>query len=72
MSALPLTGITDMYPSQVKRMGVLGLIGNLVFGAGYLIVMRIQVIAAAVLPALAMNAPGGTSTTILPFHRLSP
>jgi hypothetical protein len=58
-------------PSQVKRMGVLGLIGNLVFGAGYLIVMRIQVIAAAVLPALAMNT-GGTSTTILPFHRLSP
>lgn len=58
MALLALAGITGMYLSQVKRMGVLGLIGYLVFGAGYLIMMSIEVMGAVVLPALARSNPG--------------
>ncbi len=36
MAALALAGITGMYLRQVKQIGVLGLVGYLVLGAGYL------------------------------------
>ena len=58
MSALSLVGITGMYLRQVKQAGVLGLVGYLVFGAGYLIMMSIEVIGAVVFPTLAHSAPG--------------
>jgi hypothetical protein len=58
MSALSLVGITGMYLHQVKQAGVLGLAGYLVFGAGYLIMMSIEVIGAVVFPTLAHTAPG--------------
>lgn len=58
MSALSLAGITGMYLHQVKQAGVLGLVGYLVFGAGYLIMMSIEVIGAVVFPTLAHSAPG--------------
>ncbi|MEO8222628.1 MAG: hypothetical protein ABI563_17800 [Specibacter sp.] len=58
MAVLALAGITGMYLSQARRMGVLGLIGYLVFGAGYLIMMSIEVMGAVVLPALARSNPG--------------
>ena len=38
MAALALAGITGMYLRQVKQIGVLGLVGYLVFGAGYLLI----------------------------------
>src|SRR5687768_16886332 len=46
MAALALAGITGMYLSQVRRNGLLGLIGYLVFGAGYLMLMIPPYIAA--------------------------
>lgn len=58
MAVLALAGITGMYLSQIRRMGVPGLIGHLVFSTGYLIMMSIQAIAAVVLPALAHSNPG--------------
>ena len=58
MAALALTGITGMYLLQVKKSGVLGLVGYLLFGAGYLVIMSIAFIAAYVLPSLADTAPG--------------
>lgn len=58
MALLSLAGITAMYLSQVKRMGVLGLIGYLVFGAGYLIMFSMETMGAVVLPALAHSNPG--------------
>jgi len=58
MAALALTGITGMYLRQVKQTGVLGLIGYLLFGAGYLILMSIEVVGAVVLPSIAHSAPG--------------
>jgi hypothetical protein len=57
MAALALAGITGMYLRQVKQMGVLGLIGYLVFGAGYLIIMSTAFVAAYVLPSLADTDP---------------
>ena len=58
MAALALVGITGMYLRQVKQIGVLGLVGYLLFGAGYLMIMSTAFISAYVLPSLADAAPG--------------
>ncbi|MDR6414970.1 hypothetical protein [Pseudarthrobacter sulfonivorans] len=58
IAGLSLVGITGMYLRQVAQAGVLGLIGYLVFGAGYLIMISIEVIGAVVLPTLARSTPG--------------
>ncbi|MDJ0313559.1 hypothetical protein [Arthrobacter sp. H35-D1] len=58
MAVLSLIGITGMYLPHVKKTGVLGLLGYLVFGAGYLIMMSVEVIGAVVIPAIASSAPG--------------
>jgi hypothetical protein len=58
MAALTLVGITGMYLSQVRRNGLLGLIGYLVFAAGYLLLMIPPYIAAFVLPSIAETNPG--------------
>jgi len=58
MAALALVGITGMYLSQVRRNGRLGLVGYLVFGAGYLALMIPPYIAAFVLPTVAETNPG--------------
>ncbi|MBT2538906.1 hypothetical protein [Arthrobacter sp. ISL-69] len=57
MAGLSLIGITGMYLHQVKQAGVLGLIGYLVFGAGYLIMTSVEVIGAVVFPTLAHTTP---------------
>ena len=44
--SLSLAGITGMYLRQVKRTGVLGLIGYVVFAVGYLIMLSIEVVGA--------------------------
>ena len=58
MAVLSLIGITGMYLRQVKQTGVLGLLGYVVFGAGYLILMSIQIIGVFVLPFLAEQFTG--------------
>lgn len=58
MAALALAGITGMYLSQYRKAGLLGLIGYLVFGVGYLGMFSVQVIAATVLPNLVDTQPG--------------
>jgi len=58
MAALALAGISGMYLSQVRRNGRLGLIGYLVFAAGYLLLMIPPYIAAFVLPPIAGTNPG--------------
>ena len=55
--ALALVGITGMYVSQVRRNGILGLIGYLVFGAGYLLIMSTTLVSGYVLPSLAGSNP---------------
>jgi hypothetical protein len=58
MAALVLVGITGMYLRQVRQMGVLGLLGYLVFGAGYLLILSTSAVSAYVLPSLADTDPG--------------
>jgi hypothetical protein len=58
MAALALAGITGMYLSQVRRNGVLGLIGYLVLATGYLLIMSTTLVAAYVLPSVAGTDPG--------------
>jgi hypothetical protein len=58
MSALALAGLTGMYLHHHRRLGVLGLVGYLVFAAGYLVMSSVEAIAAFVLPTVAQTRPG--------------
>jgi hypothetical protein len=58
MAALALAGIAGMYLRQVRQAGVLGLVGYLMFSAGYLVMLSIAFLSAFVLPSLADTAPG--------------
>jgi hypothetical protein len=58
MAALALAGITGMYLRQVKQIGLLGLVGYLLFGAGYLTIMGVAFVSAFVLPSIAETDPG--------------
>lgn len=58
MAALALIGITGMYLRQVKQTGILGLIGYVLFSAGYLTMLSIETIGTVVLPSIAHSAPG--------------
>ncbi len=46
-----------MYLRQVRQTRVLGLVGYLPFGVGYLLMLSTEVVAAFVLPALARSSP---------------
>jgi TM2 domain-containing membrane protein YozV len=53
MAVLALVGVTGMYLSQVRRNGIIGLIGYLVLATGYLLITCMTYLAAFVLPQLA-------------------
>jgi hypothetical protein len=65
MAALALAGITGMYLRQVRQTGMLGLVGYLLFGAGFLTILSTEVIAACVLPALSRISPGYVDDVVL-------
>jgi hypothetical protein len=56
MAALSLAGITGMYLRQVAKMGWLGLLGFVVFAAGYLSLLGTEFVAALVLPSIAHSS----------------
>jgi hypothetical protein len=58
MAALALVGITGMYLHQVKKMGLLGLIGYALFAANYIVIGSVSFIAAYVLPSIDGTSPG--------------
>lgn len=58
MCGLALAGITGMYLSQVRQIGVLGLIGYLLLGAFYVLEAGVEFMGGFVLPALADDSPG--------------
>jgi hypothetical protein len=58
MAALAVVGLTGMYLSQVRRNGVLGLVGYVVYAAGYLSIMCTTFAGAFVLPTIAGTSPG--------------
>jgi hypothetical protein len=57
MAVLSLVGITGMYLRQVRQTGLLGLLGYVVFGAGYLMIAGSEVVGAYVLPSIADSSP---------------
>src|SRR5450759_5312636 len=57
-AALSLAGIAGMYLRQVRKTGVLGLLGYVLFSVGYLAMMSVEVVGAVVLPSIAHSAPG--------------
>jgi hypothetical protein len=64
MAALALVGITGMYLSQIRRNGVLGLIGYVLLAAGYLLIMCGVYTAAWVMPEIATANPGYVNDVI--------
>ena len=58
MAVFSLIGITGIYLRQVQKIGVLGLIGYVLLGVGYLTILSVQVIGVFVLPDLADSQPG--------------
>jgi hypothetical protein len=64
MAALALFGITGIYLSQVRKIGLLGLFGYLLFAAGYLTMFGIEFVAAFVLPSIAHTAPAYVNNAI--------
>ena len=65
MTALALVGITGMYLHQYRKTGLLGLVGYLVFAAGYLAMFSVEVIAAVVLPSLVDTRPGFVNDVVV-------
>ena len=57
MAACALAGISGMYLSQVRKNGILGLVGYVVFAIGYLLILSVAFVAGFVLPGLADIAP---------------
>jgi hypothetical protein len=58
MCVLAIAGLTGMYLYQRRQVGVLGLVGYLVFVAGYFLMSSVEAIAAFLLPTLAHSEPG--------------
>ncbi|GAA3231601.1 hypothetical protein GCM10017691_25600 [Pseudonocardia petroleophila] len=58
MAVLALAGITGMHLTQVRRAGLFGLLAYLVFAAGYLAMLGVELIGLCVLPSVASSAPG--------------
>ncbi len=67
MAALALAGITGMYVSQIRRNGVLGLVGYLILAAGYLLIMSSTYGLAYVLPPVADTAPSYVTDVLHTF-----
>ena len=58
MAVFSLIGITGIYLRQVRQTGVLGLIGYVVLGIGYVALFSNQIVGVFVLPRLAASQPG--------------
>jgi hypothetical protein len=72
MAVLGLVGFAGMYLSQVRRNGVLGLVGYLVISAGYLSIMGTAFIAAFVMPSVAAFNPGYVTAAMAAAEGHSP
>jgi hypothetical protein len=57
MAVLALIGITGLYLRQVRETGVLGLIGFMLFGTGFIMIAMITFAETVILPQIADVAP---------------
>src|ERR687891_713100 len=58
MAVLALIGVTGLYLRQVRETGVLGLVGFMLFGTGFLMIAIVSFAEAVILPQIADVAPG--------------
>jgi hypothetical protein len=65
VGALALVGITGMYLQQVRKMGLLGLIGFVLFAANYLVIVGTSFVAAFVLPSIADTSPAYVTNVLV-------
>jgi len=65
MAALALVAITGLYLRHRRCTGLLAAAGYLLFAVGYLCMFATELIAAAVLPALAVDQPGYVQDLLL-------
>ncbi len=65
MTVLALVGVTGIYLHQVRQMRLLGLIGYIVFGLGYLMMFATEVMAVAFLSALTDKAPAFVNDVVV-------
>lgn len=72
MAVLGLVGITGMYVSQVRRNGVLGLVGFLVLGVGYFLIAAMSYMATFVIPQLVTTDPAFVTDVITQIKGGSP
>jgi hypothetical protein len=72
MAALALAGISGIYLRQVRQMRVLGLVGYVVFAAGYLLLFATQAMAVFVLPGLTDRAPRFVTDVVVAAEGGSP
>ena len=64
MAVLALAGIAGMYLSQVRRIGLLGLVGWLLLSLGYLMMLCVEMIALVVVPTIVQTSPDYVSGVI--------
>ena len=64
MAALALAGLTGMYLRQVTKIGLLGLVGYVLFAVGFLSIFGTEFVAAFILPTLAHTAPAYVNDVI--------
>ncbi len=72
MCALSLAGIAGLYLSQVRRNGVIGLVGWVVLSLGYLLMLGTTFTAAFVLPTVAAQNPAYVDDAIAVVKGESP
>ena len=72
MSALSLAGIAGLYLSQVRRNGVVGLVGWVVLSLGYLLMLGTTFAAAFLLPTVAAQNPAYVDDAIAVVKGESP
>ena len=64
MAILAIIGLTGLYLRQVRETGVLGLIGFLLFGTGFLMIAIVSFAEAVILPEIVDAAPGYVSDVL--------
>lgn len=72
MCALSLAGVAGLYLSQVRRNGVVGLVGWLVLSGGYLLMLGTTFAASFVLPTVAAENPAYVDDAIAVVKGESP
>ena len=64
MAVLMLIGLAGMYLSQVRKNGVLGLLGYLTLSFGFLTMLTVEVAGLVIMPVIADSSPGYVSSVL--------